>query len=552
MQRAWLREFNALGLQLRPQAAKLAASFLESSEEPDRYAEVMVEQTKEYFKAKQGTVAPIIDVEVIQNVIICMEKASREAAEDTTVDMQEVMRQNIETMDLGDGVEVYSALTDVKPFELHAASRRWIQCLETPTLFPSCGAKAKMFIDRYMLLWQRLLLEGELVPEALAKDNALLPNQRILTPVESLVGNPGRKLTFGLLSREHDSAGFRRWTIEDLHRSYPAEILMEASSQLITDGSFVLAEGELIDGVFRIAQVMVPGAVPRNVTKDKDEVPVQVFGGALSEDQIKTLTHHESTLDDPLIVTLSEVHLDNSRTIEKLQDLFQGYEETDPPVAYVFMGSFSSTAFSATKDGIRAYRDGFERLKFRMRSLTRHLERRTRFIFVPGPNDPGAAALPRAPLADYLTSDLAKEIPGVIMATNPCRFRYFSKELVFFRHDVLRLLRRHEAVPLRGPDGATASPVHVREEMVRLLLDQAHLVPLPLEESNILWSFDHTLRLYPLPHAVHIGGVSQPFEIVYQDCCVCSVGPFHRDATFHAYRPHSGDVEECAVPDQAG
>merc|ERR1711953_391484 len=106
-----------------------------------------------------------------------------------------------------------------------------------------------------------------------------------------------------------------------------------------------------------------------------------------------------------------------------------------------------------------------------MRAIPNHIERGTRFIFVPGPKDPGAQRLPRAPLTDYLTANIAKEIPGVIFATNPCRIRHFSREVVFFRHDVLRLLRRHEVVPLREPGtGGAPSAEHVRTEMVRFLL----------------------------------------------------------------------------------
>merc|ERR1712176_195447 len=173
-----------------------------------------------------------------------------------------------------------------------------------------------------------------------------------------------------------------------------------------------------------------------------------------------------------------------------------------------------------------------------MRGLANHVQRGTRFIFVPGPNDPGSLTLPRMPLTSYLTADLSKEVPGVILTTNPCRIRHFSRELVFFRHDVLRLLRRHEIVPLRQPgSGDAPSAQHVRNEMVYFLLDQAHLVPLPLEESNVLWGFDHTMRLYPLPDAVFIGGVSQPFDCVHEECTFCSVGPFHRDMSFYAYHP---------------
>merc|ERR1712224_296385 len=111
------------------------------------------------------------------------------------------------------------------------------------------------------------------------------------------------------------------------------------------------------------------------------------------------------------------------------------------------------------------------------------------------------------PLSDYLTTDIAKEIPGVIMATNPCRIRHLNRELIFFRHDVLRLVRRHEVVPLRDPEsGGAPLPQQLRIEMMRYLLDQAHLAPLPLVETNVLWDFDHTLRLYPLPDCVFVGG----------------------------------------------
>merc|ERR1719188_2899005 len=105
------------------------------------------------------------------------------------------------------------------------------------------------------------------------------------------------------------------------------------------------------------------------------------------------------------------------------------------------MGSFCSAAFVPTSEGVKSYREGFERLKFKLGKLSRHIEHRTRFIFIPGPKDPGAQMLPRMPLAGYVTAEIAKEIPHVIMASNPCRVRHFTRELVFFRHDVLRLLR---------------------------------------------------------------------------------------------------------------
>jgi len=401
------------------------------------------------------------------------------------------------------------------------------------------------------MLLQRMLLEHKFVMEEEATNGGLLPGQKVLTKVGSLQGNPGTKITFGLISRTQDT-GARRWMIEDLHKVYPVELEVEASTHLMTDGSFVLAEGKLEGGHFKIHNLDVPAAVKRTTTLQKDLIPRQVFGGTLTDEQLKTLEESEPSNADGFYVVLCEVHLDSVRVLDKLSDLFQGYEQAGPPTGYVFMGSFSSAPFLPTAEGVRSYRDGFERLKFMMRNLANHIQHGTRFIFIPGPNDPGTQMLPRVPLPGYLTSDLAKDVANVVMATNPCRIRHFSREMVFFRHDVLRLLRRHEVVPLRERDGAAASAAHARTEMVRFLLDQAHLVPLPLEESNILWAYDHVLRLYPMPHAVFIGGVSQGFDDVYEDCSFCSVSPFNREAEFYAFHPIKDLLEPCDVPDRAG
>jgi DNA polymerase epsilon subunit 2 len=387
----------------------------------------------------------------------------------------------------------------------------------------------------------------------------LKPDQRILTPVESLRGNPGCKITFGLVYREQD-AQVRRWVIEDLHKTLQLDLSgIETSDQILTDGSFVLAEGEMDGDFFRVSRLDRPPAVPRKTSLERDQVPRGVFGGSLTDEQLRTMEKFEPNdpepEDDPPYVVLSEVHLDSARVLEKLEELFRGFEEDGAvvPKAYVFMGSFCSKPFMSTAEGVRSYKDNFERLKFNMRSLSKHVMAGTRFIFVPGPKDPGAQTLPRMPLPDYLTADIRKEIPNVIMATNPCRIRHFSRELVFFRHDVLRLLRKHEIVPLREPEtGDTPSSHHVQNEMVRFLADQAHLAPLPLVESNVLWEFDHALRLYPLPDAIFVGGESQAFDKVYQDCKFCSVGPFHREALFYTYQPVRTELTDCEIADRAG
>ena len=62
------------------------------------------------------------------------------------------------------------------------------------------------------------------------------------------------------------------------------------------------------------------------------------------------------------------------------------------------------------------------------------LVRSTRFVFVPGPADPGAGpCLPRGPLPNVFTKSLREMLPQVTFTSNPCRVRFFTQEIVLFR-----------------------------------------------------------------------------------------------------------------------
>lgn len=51
------------------------------------------------------------------------------------------------------------------------------------------------------------------------------------------------------------------------------------------------------------------------------------------------------------------------------------------------------------------------------------LQAHSRFVFVPGPNDPGLGhMLPQPALPSYFTSELQAVLPNAVFATNPCRW----------------------------------------------------------------------------------------------------------------------------------
>ena len=67
----------------------------------------------------------------------------------------------------------------------------------------------------------------------------------------------------------------------------------------------------------------------------------------------------------------------------------------------------------------------------------------SKLVFVPGPNDPGPAAVfPRPPLPALLTQKLREMLPNAVFASNPCRIQYYTQEVVIFRDDLQKRMRQ--------------------------------------------------------------------------------------------------------------
>lgn len=121
------------------------------------------------------------------------------------------------------------------------------------------------------------------------------------------------------------------------------------------------------------------------------------------------------------------------------------------------------------------------------------LAQNAQFVLVPGPSDPGAgSALPRPPIPNYFAEFLRQRVPGINLhlMTNPCRLRLYNQEVVIFREDILRKMQRHSLFPQDTGDGNQ----DVNEQIVKALLSQGHLCPLPLTARPINWQFDGALR----------------------------------------------------------
>uniref|UniRef100_A0A0E0EMA6 DNA polymerase II subunit 2 n=1 Tax=Oryza meridionalis TaxID=40149 RepID=A0A0E0EMA6_9ORYZ len=167
------------------------------------------------------------------------------------------------------------------------------------------------------------------------------------------------------------------------------------------------------------------------------------------------------------------------------------------------------------------------------------LKEHSRFLFIPGPEDAGPSkALPRCTLPKYLTEELQKHIPNAIFVSNPCRVKFYTQEIVFFRQDLLYRMRRSCLIPPTTEE--TSDPF---EHLVATITHQSHLCPLPLTVQPIIWNYDHCLRLYPTPHTIVLGDKSEQKAFKYTGITCFNPGSFGNDSSFAAYRPCTKELE---------
>ena len=177
----------------------------------------------------------------------------------------------------------------------------------------------------------------------------------------------------------------------------------------------------------------------------------------------------ENSRPDSMFVIVSNVHIDQPEVMAKLRELFQGFTKADSttPTMFLFIGNFTSRPFGQGHDDAAELRRHFDALAALISEFPVLVED-SKFVFVPGPTDPGAGSvLPRPPLPVAFTRRLRAVLPTAVFTSNPCRIRYFTHEMVVFRENLLSKMRRHALLsPNETPaaDGAAVVDMtgHVR------------------------------------------------------------------------------------------
>uniref|UniRef100_A0A8D0V047 DNA polymerase epsilon subunit 2 n=1 Tax=Sus scrofa TaxID=9823 RepID=A0A8D0V047_PIG len=380
-----------------------------------------------------------------------------------------------------------------------------------PNLFGTARDKAELFRERYTILHQRT------------------HRHELFTPP--------------VIGSHPDESGSKfqgKFFLEDPTGTVPLDLSKaQFHSGLYTESCFVLAEGWFEDQIFHVNAFGFPPTEPSSTTRAYYG-NINFFGGP-SNTSVKTsakLKQLEDENKDAMFVFISDVWLDQVEVLEKLHTMFSGYSPA-PPTCFILCGNFSSTPYG--KNQVQALKDSLKTLADIICEYP-NIHQSSRFVFVPGPEDPGfGSILPRPPFAESITNEFRQRVPYSVFTTNPCRIQYCTQEIIVFREDLVNKMCRN---CVRFPGSNLDIPNH----FVKTILSQGHLTPLPLYVCPVYWAYDYALRVYPVPDLLVIADKYDPFTLTNTECLCLNPGSFPRSGfSFKVYYPSSKTVEDSKL-----
>ncbi|GJX34627.1 DNA polymerase epsilon subunit B [Tanacetum coccineum] len=392
-------------------------------------------------------------------------------------------------------------------------------------------AKAWLYRDRFLLLSQRLSRIPQFSRPSFSSELSEFGSCEI-SQIQSLVGRTGICWVMGVISQ-----------LEDGH-FYLEDLTAAITTGFFSENTIVLAQGEmLLNGTFQVQTFGFPPLEDREKSTSLFTGLDYFGGGTPPKEETKRLAEMESRAVNEMFVILSDIWLDHEETMAKLETVLDGYEGVDVvPSLFVLMGNFCSHPFNLSYNSFSSIRSNFGKLG-KMIGSHQRIKENSRFLFIPGPDDAGpSTVLPRCGLPKYITEELQKHIPDAIFASNPCRVKFYTQEIVFFRQDLLYRMRRSCLIPPSTEE--TSDPF---EHLVATITHQSHLCPLPLSVQPIIWNYDHSLHLYPTPHTIVLADKSEQKAFTYTGITCFNPGSFSNDSTFVVYRPCNREFELSAL-----
>lgn len=429
----------------------------------------------------------------------------------------------------------------VPRFEYNQERKKFVSNLERSNLHGEADDKTKMFVERCSILHQRTMHHELFTPASYAAAGNMKSSKFSLKPVEHLLscsGSLGDIIVLGMLTNLKEGVYY----LEDPTGAVEVNLSNTVfHNGIFTENCFVLAEGSYDDQVLHVTALGFPPIEPSKATRSYYG-NVNFFGGpsktcAASSDKLKQI-EQDGANQNNMFVFLSDLWLDDPKVMSKFNVLLGGYAQ-DPPYLFVLCGNFLSKTVGLKQMSV--LKKHFSELGDMIAKFPSLVES-SRFLFLPGPQDPGPGnILPRPPISKMITEELCNKVPFAEFVSNPCRIQYCSQEIVIYREDIINRMCRNS---VHLPKDSQEIPA----QFVKTILSQGHLCPLPLIARPVYWGFDNALRLYPLPDLVVCADKYDPYNIENSDSIVMNPGSFSRSKfCFNVYWPASREVEECKI-----
>ena len=397
--------------------------------------------------------------------------------------------------------------------------KHFVQVTSRPSIFPSPSQKTAVFRERYNIIHQRLLRnEAFQAPSISARtahpshsDSTTVQQFYKITPIANLLGRGGTShLLLGMLV----IAPTGTLALNDLSGSISLDLqhaqpLQGEDSAYFCPGMLVLVDGVYeedwagagasglgntggvggtIGGRFLGFSISGPPVEKRNISLGVNLNAGAVGGGfgwtdflGLGSERAvgQRMRGLEQKLMDPesevaamsrrKMVILSEVTLDQPSSLTALRKVLGQYAAEEAPMSFLLTGNFCSQASMAgAGTGSIEYKEIFNELAAAMSDFP-SLLLTSKWIFVPGDNDPWASAfsagastvVPRDGVPDIFTSRVKRAFATAksevaitkkdgldgkaVWTSNPARLSFFgpAHEIAVFRDDISGRFRRN-------------------------------------------------------------------------------------------------------------
>ncbi|CAH8433230.1 unnamed protein product [Heterobilharzia americana] len=476
------------------------------------------------------------------------------------------------------------------------------------------------------------MLRHQVFSQTSALDGSHNANYR-LRPIEYLLAAGSRidsVVVLGLISQLHEGD----WYAED-----PSGIVRLNLQQavfhegLFPEGSVLLIEGFYDEKVLYVTGIGLPPCESYESSLRAFSVGNPFGGGppdapaAPHDARMHKLLTTTQAGSDSMLVLLGETHLDKPETMDRLTTLFGGYAAC-APLAFILSGNFLSADNAGKtcterriilrrllRQLITIFKNNFPDTEAQTNSES---NQSPSLVLIPGPEDPVCAPkhiLPRPGLpVDLVSSDRDRSTScpqWLHLASNPCRLRVYTREIVVFRINYSRLLVRHcihlptlntldshiekngsignsigteDSEVVVDIDSETSGSVqsekaketsksnktpfeYLGQCLARCLASQAHLLPVLGHIAPVYWYNDQALSLNPLPNLVVAVepepladlNASEPGLVTTGNCRFVNPGRFGHfqfsstskrqiTYTFKVYYPRTGIVEDSCLP----